>query len=204
MFNISYGAPVKGETKAQRDQEMTEKQQKEQAQPRILDVQEDASMLMRIWLWAMGEGQPSSESQSVPKTWDCPSTRPLKLAALPLGCSLPTNPVRLFSHLHRLWRKHTFYFHLNNRSPTALWMISCMWLMKKLHTSASLSHVSSLLYMLATCQITMTAPLVWEFLDERGTNALNSRNLQWSACSEGDPLLQSTSHKAVNHIHLLI
>lgn len=153
---------------------------------------------------AMGEGQPSPESQSVPKTWDCPSTRPLKLAALPLGCSLPTNPVRLFSHLHRLWRKHTFYFHLNNRSPTALWMISCMWLMKKLHTSASLSHVSSLLYMLATCQITMTAPLVWEFLDERGTNALNSRNLQWSACSEGDPLLQSTSHKAVNHIHLLI
>lgn len=54
MFNTSHGAPVKGETKVQGDQEMTEKQQKEQAQPRILDVQEDASRLVRIWLCGHG------------------------------------------------------------------------------------------------------------------------------------------------------
>lgn len=54
MLNTSHGAPVKGEMKAQGDQEMAEKQQKEQAQPRILDVKEDASMLVRIWLRGRG------------------------------------------------------------------------------------------------------------------------------------------------------
>lgn len=139
--------------------------------------------------WGFGSvavgGQPCSESQSVPKTWACPSTRPLNLAALPLGYRLPINPVNLFGHLHRQWRKHTFYFHLKYRSPTALWMISCMWVMKKLQTSASLSHVSSLLYMLATCQITMTAPLVWVSVGRKRSKCLEQQKppmvwMQWS------------------------
>lgn len=123
----------------------------------------------------MGEGKPFSESQSVPKTWNCSPTRPLKLAALTLGDRLPTNPVHLFGHLHRLWRKHIFYFHLNYRSPAALWMISCTWLMKKLQPSAFLSHVSSLLYMLATCQITVTAPLVWDSFGRKRNKCLEQQ-----------------------------
>lgn len=51
MFNTSHGAPVTEETKVQGDQEMTETEQKEQSQPRIQDVQEDASRFVRTCLW---------------------------------------------------------------------------------------------------------------------------------------------------------
>lgn len=53
-FNTSIEAPVTEETKVRGDQEVTETEQKEQAQPRILDVQEDASRLVRVCLCGHG------------------------------------------------------------------------------------------------------------------------------------------------------
>lgn len=131
----------------------------------------------------MGEGQPSSESQSVPRTWDCPSTRPLKLAALPLGYRVPTNPPHLFSRLHRLWRKHIlFSFKLqephcplndflhvtNEKAPNKCFSESCIF--PPLYAS--------------TCQITMTAPFVWDSFGRKRNKCLEQQKppvvyMQW-------------------------